>query len=251
MSRLTPSSPVRNSRRPGRRNWPCGSCSRTVPILRAASCCRPFFLFQSGRCRQPEFVDCVQKAGVIWKHLMISLWESILAFAIGSIGRASTGRLPWFARAAPGGRDIRSLHQDGQRRCPRVVPGSDFSNAVARASASGRRWRLASRLVFSSCSSTSIRASRRSAPPVLDNGRMLGMNERQLTRHVYWPSALSWDVFLAAYLGLASPWSAPWSAEISRLGGRARLSDPAGRRACSTLPACSLACLCCSVFVIP
>src|SRR5476649_324339 len=27
---------------------------------------------------------------------------------------------------------------------------------------------------------------------VLDNGRMLGMNERQLMRHVYWPSALSW-----------------------------------------------------------
>ena len=27
---------------------------------------------------------------------------------------------------------------------------------------------------------------------VLDNGRMLGMSERQLMRHVYWPSALSW-----------------------------------------------------------
>jgi len=27
---------------------------------------------------------------------------------------------------------------------------------------------------------------------VLDNGRMLGMNDRQLMRHVYWPSALSW-----------------------------------------------------------
>jgi NitT/TauT family transport system permease protein len=27
---------------------------------------------------------------------------------------------------------------------------------------------------------------------ILDNGRMLGMNERQLTRHVYGPSALSW-----------------------------------------------------------
>ena len=27
---------------------------------------------------------------------------------------------------------------------------------------------------------------------MLDNGRMLGMSERQLTRHVYWPSALSW-----------------------------------------------------------
>ena len=27
---------------------------------------------------------------------------------------------------------------------------------------------------------------------VLANGRMLGMSERQLMRHVYWPSALSW-----------------------------------------------------------
>jgi NitT/TauT family transport system permease protein len=27
---------------------------------------------------------------------------------------------------------------------------------------------------------------------VLDNGRMLGMSEQQLMRHVYWPSALSW-----------------------------------------------------------
>jgi len=27
---------------------------------------------------------------------------------------------------------------------------------------------------------------------VRDNGRMLGMSERQLMRHVYWPSALSW-----------------------------------------------------------
>ena len=30
------------------------------------------------------------------------------------------------------------------------------------------------------------------SPTVLANGRMLGMSERQLTRHVYWPSALSW-----------------------------------------------------------
>jgi len=30
------------------------------------------------------------------------------------------------------------------------------------------------------------------SPAVLANARMLGMNERQLLRHVYWPSALSW-----------------------------------------------------------
>ncbi len=30
------------------------------------------------------------------------------------------------------------------------------------------------------------------SPTVLANARMLGMNERQLFKHVYWPSALTW-----------------------------------------------------------
>src|SRR5262249_19433739 len=30
------------------------------------------------------------------------------------------------------------------------------------------------------------------SPTLLANARMLGMNERALMRHVYWPSALSW-----------------------------------------------------------
>ena len=30
------------------------------------------------------------------------------------------------------------------------------------------------------------------SPVILANARMLGMTERQLFRHVYWPSALSW-----------------------------------------------------------
>ena len=30
------------------------------------------------------------------------------------------------------------------------------------------------------------------SPAILANARMLGMNERQLFRNVYWPSALSW-----------------------------------------------------------
>src|SRR6185437_2325245 len=34
--------------------------------------------------------------GVIWKHLAITLWESILAFVIGSLGGAAVGF--WFAR---------------------------------------------------------------------------------------------------------------------------------------------------------
>src|SRR6202047_3613045 len=35
-------------------------------------------------------------SGVIWKHLLITLWESILAFAIGSLGGVVVGF--WFAR---------------------------------------------------------------------------------------------------------------------------------------------------------
>src|SRR5450756_2254575 len=35
-------------------------------------------------------------SGVIWKHLAITLWESVLAFTIGSIGGIMVGF--WFAR---------------------------------------------------------------------------------------------------------------------------------------------------------
>src|SRR5258708_20894693 len=36
------------------------------------------------------------RSGVIWKHLLITLWESVLAFAIGSLGGVMVGF--WFAR---------------------------------------------------------------------------------------------------------------------------------------------------------
>src|ERR1700716_3357647 len=36
------------------------------------------------------------RSGVIWKHLLITLWESILAFAIGSFAGVMVGF--WFAR---------------------------------------------------------------------------------------------------------------------------------------------------------
>src|SRR3982751_4738511 len=35
-------------------------------------------------------------SGVIWKHLVITLWESVLAFAIGSLAGVLVGF--WFAR---------------------------------------------------------------------------------------------------------------------------------------------------------
>src|SRR4030088_1868699 len=43
--------------------------------------------------------------GVIWKHLLITLWESILAFAIGSLGGVPVGFLSARQARAPSGCD--------------------------------------------------------------------------------------------------------------------------------------------------
>jgi len=48
---------------------------------------------------------------------------------------------------------------------------------------------------------------------VLANARMLGMSERALMRHVYWPSALSW-MFSSLHTAVASPVVGAWSASI-------------------------------------
>jgi NitT/TauT family transport system permease protein len=66
------------------------------------------------------------------------------------------------------------------------------------------------------------------SPTVLDNGRMLGMNERQLTRHVTGRRRCR-GCFRRCTPRSALPWSAR-RRRISGIGGGPRLSDPAGRR---------------------
>jgi len=71
---------------------------------------------------------------------------------------------------------------------------------------------------------------------LLDNARMLGMSERQLLRHVYWPSALSVGCF---HRCIRRSGFAVVGAVVGEYLGSAAglgLSDPAGRRACSTSP---------------
>ena len=53
---------------------------------------------------------------------------------------------------------------------------------------------------------------------VLANARMLGMSERQLLRHVYLPSALSW-VFSSLHTAWASRSWAPWWASTGASAG--------------------------------
>ena len=108
--------------------------------------------------------------GVIWKHLAITLWESILAFVLGSAAGVAVGF--WFARQ------------------PRVVLAPIFTLWLGLGIWS--KVALGVTLVFFIVFFNVYQGVKEVSQTVLDNGRMLGMNERQLTRHVYWPSALSW-----------------------------------------------------------
>ena len=125
--------------------------------------------------------------GAIWKHLMITLWESILAFAIGSLGGIMVGF--WFARQ-PLVAAIFDPYVKMANALPRVVLAPIFTLWLGLGIWS--KVALGVTLVFFIVFFNVYQGVREVSGTVLANGRMLGMNERQLMRHVYWPSALSW-----------------------------------------------------------
>jgi NitT/TauT family transport system permease protein len=125
--------------------------------------------------------------GVIWKHLLITLWESILAFVIGSIGGVLIGF--WFARQ-PRVAAVFDPYVKMANALPRVVLGPIFALWLGLGIWS--KVALGVTLVFFIVFFNVYQGVKEVSTTVLDNGRMLGMSQRQLTRHVYWPSALSW-----------------------------------------------------------
>lgn len=126
-------------------------------------------------------------SGVIWKHLAITLWESILAFVIGSIGGVLIGF--WFARQ-PRVAAVFDPYVKMANALPRVVLGPIFMIWFGLGIWS--KVALGVTLVFFIVFFNVYQGVKEVSTTVLDNGRMLGMSERQLTRHVYWPSALTW-----------------------------------------------------------
>jgi NitT/TauT family transport system permease protein len=127
------------------------------------------------------------KSGVIWKHLLITLTESILAFTFGSLGGAMVGF--WFARQ-PRVAAVFDPYVKMANALPRVVLAPIFALWLGLGIWS--KVALGFTLVFFIVFFNVYQGIKEVSTTVLDNGRMLGMNERQLTRHVYWPSALSW-----------------------------------------------------------
>jgi NitT/TauT family transport system permease protein len=127
------------------------------------------------------------RSGVIWKHLAITLWESILAFVIGSISGAATGF--WFARQ-PRVAAVFDPYVKMANALPRVVLAPIFALWLGLGIWS--KVALGVTLVFFIVFFNVYQGVKEVSTTVRDNARMLGMNERQLMRHVYWPSALSW-----------------------------------------------------------
>ncbi|QQN63016.1 ABC transporter permease [Bradyrhizobium diazoefficiens] len=126
-------------------------------------------------------------SGVIWKHLAITLWESILAFVIGSVGGVLVGF--WFARQ-PLVAAVFDPYVKMANALPRVVLAPIFALWLGLGIWS--KVALGVTLVFFIVFFNVYQGVKEVSRTVLDNGRMLGMNEGQLMRHVYWPSALSW-----------------------------------------------------------
>src|SRR6201991_4202757 len=125
--------------------------------------------------------------GVIWKHLFITLLEAILAFIIGSVAGVLIGF--WFARK-PRVAAVFDPYVKMINALPRVVLAPIFALWLGLGIWS--KVALGVTLVFFIVFFNVYQGVKEVSPTVLANARMLGMNERALMRHVYWPSALSW-----------------------------------------------------------
>jgi NitT/TauT family transport system permease protein len=126
-------------------------------------------------------------SGTIWKHLWITLAETMLAFVIGSGAGIVIGF--WFARQ-PRVAAVFDPYVKMANALPRVVLAPIFMLWFGLGIWS--KVALGFTLVFFIVFFNVYQGVKEVSPVVLANARMLGMNEQQLLRHVYWPSALSW-----------------------------------------------------------
>ena len=125
--------------------------------------------------------------GTIWRHLWITLVESVLAFVVGSVGGVLVGF--WFARQ-PLIAAVFDPYVKMANALPRIVLAPIFTLWFGLGIAS--KVALGVTLVFFIVFFNVYQGVKEVSPTVLANARMLGLSEQQLMRHVYWPSALSW-----------------------------------------------------------
>jgi NitT/TauT family transport system permease protein len=156
----------------------------TVPIL-GVTVLPPFFF--SNPVEVATRVYELFAGGTVWKHLLVTLEESILAFVLGSVMGVLVGF--WFA-LQPRVASVFHPYVTTINALPRIVLGPIFTLWFGLGIWS--KVALGITLVFFIVFFNVYQGVREVSPTVLANARMLGMNDRQLMWHVYWPSALSW-----------------------------------------------------------
>ncbi len=125
--------------------------------------------------------------GYIYRHIWITLLEALLGFVVGAVLGVGVGFLLARNRALS---QIFNPYIKVLNALPRVVLapifflwfGLDIKSKVA----------LAVTLVFFIVFFNTYQGIREVDLNILNNARMLGASERQLTRHVLLPSAVSW-----------------------------------------------------------
>jgi NitT/TauT family transport system permease protein len=157
----------------------------------------PNFMFDNDRQAAFFFGEPLQVLGRIWawfvtdadiyRHLGVTLVETLLAFGIGATLGLGCGL--WLA-LAPLASAILDPYIKAMNSMPRIILAPIFSVWFGLGIAS--KVALGVTLVFFIVFFNVYQGVKEVSPVVLANARMLGASQRQLLRHVYLPSATSW-----------------------------------------------------------
>jgi NitT/TauT family transport system permease protein len=123
----------------------------------------------------------------IYEHLGVTLLETLMAFGIGTVLGLACGL--WLA-LSPMAAAILDPYIKALNSMPRVILAPIFAVWFGLGMAS--KVALGVTLVFFIVFFNVFQGVKEVSPVILANARMLGANARQLLRHVYVPSAMSW-----------------------------------------------------------
>jgi sulfonate transport system permease protein len=157
----------------------------------------PNFMFENDRQASFFFGEPIKIMGRIWawfvadadiyRHLLVTLTETLLAFGIGSAMGLAAGL--WLA-LSPLASGILEPYIKAANSMPRIILAPIFSVWFGLGIAS--KVALGVTLVFFIVFFNVYQGVKEVSPVVLANARMLGAGPKQLLRHVYLPSATSW-----------------------------------------------------------
>ena len=125
--------------------------------------------------------------GEIYSHLGVTLYESVMAFVIGTVAGLAVGL--WLA-LSPVAAAVADPFIKGFNSMPRVILAPIFAVWFGLGPAS--KIALGFTLVFFIVFFNVYQGVREVIPNVLASAKMLGATRRQLLRYVYLPSAMSW-----------------------------------------------------------